>query len=172
MSRCSKFVAIAALLLSGCGTTPEAAKEGSPAPAAASEDALTAEIQSKGAREVLARLNSGGQESAAWKDLIDSVSSGDESRIRVAVQLLQASDAANTEALLFALSKAITTNPTPVLESLGPDLTVRQVCIARQIEPTPEEMKAHIEAAKAALAKVDQASLASAKEDCLRELSR
>lgn len=174
MSKCSQFAAAAALLLAGCGSSPQAAKEESPAPAvaAASEDALTAEIQSKGAPAVLARLNAEGQESAAWQELIDSVSRGEEAKVRAAAKLLEASDAGNTGTLLFALSKAIATNPLPVLESLGPNLTVAQVCIVRQIEPAPEEVKAHIDAATVALAKVDRPELGPTKEACLRQLNR
>ncbi len=97
---------------------------------------------------------------------------GDAEKIRAAALLLEASDAGYSESLLYALSKAIATNPEPVLEALGPKLTASQVCIARQIEPTREEVQQYIAAARAAVAKVTRADLTAAKDACLRELNR
>ena len=127
--------------------------------------ALALEVESRGASEVVARLNSGG--GREWARVIRQIQTGSAAWLHVADKLLDATDASRTGDLYFALSVALTHNAAGVLGMVGPKLPVEKVCSIPYIEPSPAVIRAYQSKARLALGRVTSAELEQRKKACL-----
>lgn len=132
--------------------------------------ALSSEIDSQGAASVIKRLNSGNGE--AWRHVIRKIKSGSPAWLEIAGKLLTSTDAGRTSDLYFALSLALTQNPTAVLSMVGPALPVEKVCSVPYIEPDEKTIRSHQAKVRAALQKVTSDKLATQKKDCLNSIGQ
>ncbi len=148
-------VALAAPVL-GAAATPPGAK------------AIQAEIQAKGAKAVVADLRAG--PSPQWDQVLNKISLGGADWLALASDLLSATDAGATEGVFGALSDALSNNPRAVLAMLGPDAGIADVCLDRQIEPTPAKHQAFITRTRAALLTVKAAELRPKRDACLAKM--
>ncbi len=132
--------------------------------------ASLAEIDSEGAAAVVKSLNGGSGNQ--WKEVIRDVETGSPAWLEVARKLLTATDAGRTSDLYFALSIALTRNPTGVLSMVGPDLPVDKLCSVPYIEPDEKTIRMHRNKVRAALQKVNSPGLAHEKKACLNAIAQ
>jgi hypothetical protein len=129
---------------------------------------LQAEIQAKGAKAVVAELRAG--PSPQWEPVLNKISLGGADWLALAGDLLSGTDAATTQGVFGALSEALSNNPRAILAMLGPDAGVADVCIDRQIEPTPARRQAFIARTRAALLTVKAEGLRPKRDACLAKM--
>lgn len=161
----SKLPALSRLLLilfALCCTTSSQQTRGRETP---QPGALALEVESRGASEVVVRLNSGGGRD--WARVTRQIETGSAAWLHVADKLLDATDASRTGDLYFALSVALTHNAAGVLSMVGPKLPVEKVCSVPYIEPSPAVIRAYQSKARLALARVTSAELEPRKKACL-----
>ena len=151
-------LAAASLAVPGLGVaaTPPGAK------------ALQAEIQAKGAKAVVAELRAG--PSPQWEPVLNKIGLGGADWLALASDLLAGTDAATAEGVFSALSDALSNNPRSILAMLGPDAGIADVCLDRQIEPTPAQHKAFIARTRAALLTVKAEGLRPKRDACLAKM--
>jgi hypothetical protein len=132
--------------------------------------ASLAEIDSEGAAAVVKSLDGGSGNQ--WNEVIRDVETGSPAWLEVAKKLLTATDAGRTSDLYFALSIALTRNPTGVLSMVGPDLPVDKLCSVPYIEPDEKTIRMHRNKVRAALQKVNSPGLAYDKKACLNAIAQ
>jgi hypothetical protein len=152
-----------------------AASAAAPVPSAA---ALNAEIDAKGAKEVVNRLNrahpdSNGQND--WSRVTDQMWMGRAAYIKLAPKLAPGTDAGSSEDLGISLAHALPLAPITVLRATdlkdGPTLGVSRVCGVPFIENTVKDIAGYIHAAQLALGKVATPELQAVKAACLTQLA-
>lgn len=127
------------------------------------------DIEVSGASSVVKQLRSG--KGGAWQAVLRNVETGRRDWLRVAEQLLNGTDAGNTESLYFAISLALTRNPEAVLPILGPEIPAGKICTVPYIEPSQKTEREYRAKARAALDRVTKPGLTARKEMCLKELA-
>jgi hypothetical protein len=152
-----------------------AASAAAPIPSAA---ALSAEIDAKGAKEVVNRLNGahpGANGQNDWSRVIDHMWMGRAAYIKLAPKLAPGTDAGPSEDLGISLAHALPLAPVAVLRATdlkdGPTLGVSRVCGVPFIEDTVKDIPGYIHAAQLAVGKVATPELQVVKAACLRQLA-
>jgi hypothetical protein len=140
--------------------------------------ALSAEIDTKSAREVVNRLgnsphNAGGENN--WSRLVEQMWNGHAAYIALAPKLAPGTDAGTAEDLGIALAHALPLVPSAVLSAIdpnnGPVLGVRRVCGVPFIEGTVKDIPGYIRAAQSSAGKVTSPQLQAVKAACLKQLN-
>lgn len=152
-----------------------AASAAAPIPSAA---ALSAEIDAKGAKEVVNRLNGAHPDSNGqndWSRVIDQMWMGRAAYIKLAPKLAPGTDAGASEDLGISLAHALPLAPITVLRATdlkdGPTLGVSRVCGVPFIEDTVKDIPGYIHAAQLAVGRVTTPELQEAKAACLTQLA-
>ena len=167
------FWAVAAIAALAIHIT--AASAAAPVPSAA---ALNAEIDAKGAKEVVNRLNGAHPDSNGqndWSRVIDQMWMGRAAYIKLAPKLAPGTDAGTSEDLGISLAHALPLAPITVLRATdpkdGPTLGVSRVCGVPFIEDTVKDIAGYIHAAQLAVGKVATPELQAVKATCLTLLA-
>jgi hypothetical protein len=129
---------------------------------------LLQRVRHQGAQQVVASLTSTPSE---WDLVLDKIEQGQPDWLKAAAALRAGTDAGNSVGLDVAVSGAIQHNPTGVLQVLGQDLQLSEVCRNGQIEPTPAQVKAFLTRTRAALATVKAPTLIQKRDACLAKLA-
>jgi hypothetical protein len=139
--------------------------------------ALSAEIDTKGAKEVVNRLNSSPAAANGrndWDRVTNQIWIGRSAYIRLARRLAQGTDAGTSEDLGISLAHALPLAPVAVLRvtDLGDRSTlgVSRICGVPFIEGTIKGLPAYIRAAQASVGRVAAPELQEVKGACLKEL--
>ena len=148
--------------LAGAALAPDAT-------AASEAKRVLAEISHDGAAKVVARTRAGSGQ--AWLRITRGVETGRADWLEVAKAIKPGVDASSAEELSFAVASALKRNAAAVLKMTGADFPLDRVCAVPLIEPTEAQVRAWTRAALAALAKVDDPSLAEASKACKASLT-
>jgi hypothetical protein len=143
-------------------------------PSAAS---LSAEINAKGAKEVVSRLNNaqpGADGQNEWNRVTHEMWLGLAAYIELAPKLVPGTDAGTSEDLGICLAHALPLAPITVLRAIdpkdGPALGVSRVCSAPFIEDSVKDVPAYIRAAQQKVSAVTASELQPVKAACLKHL--
>ncbi len=133
-------------------------------------ETIAADIAAHGADNVVAKLAKTGD----YDRVLDHIGKGEAQWVALAPKLAPGTDAGWAEALVISLAFALPKNPQAVLALLiGKDaFQVDDVCGAPFIEGTVKDVPGYIRRAKAAVAKVTDPSLQSARAACLAALAK
>ncbi len=139
--------------------------------------ALGAEIDAKGAREVVDRLWNSPQDANGendWSRVTEQMWKGRAAYIALAPKLAPGTDAGAAEELGISLAHALPLTPATVLRAIdpkdGPVLGVSQVCSVPFIEDTVKDIPAYIRAAQSSVNKVTSPELQAIRAACLKQL--
>jgi hypothetical protein len=152
-----------------------AASAAAPIPSAA---ALSAEIDAKGAKEVVNRLNGahpGANGQNDWSRVTDQMWMGGTAYIKLAPKLAPGTDAGNSKGLGISLAHALPLAPITVLRAIdskdAPMLGVSRVRGVPFIGDTVKDIPGYIHAAHLAVGKVTMPELQAVKAACLTQLA-
>src|ERR1700730_14215989 len=166
------FWAVAAIAALAIHIT--AASAAAPIPSAV---ALNAEIDAKGAKDVIKRLNGahrGANGQNDWSRVTNQMWIGRAAYIKLAPKLAPGTDASTSEDLGISLAHALPLAPITVLRATdpkdGPTLGVSRVCGVPFIEDTVKDIPGYIHAAQLAGGRVTTLELQAAKAACLTQL--
>lgn len=139
--------------------------------------ALSAEIDAKGAKEVVTRLNNttpGADGQNEWNRVTHEMWLGHTAYIELAPRLVSGTDAGTSEDLGICLAHALPLAPVTVLRATdlknGPALGVSRVCGVPFIEDTVKDLPAYIRAAREKVGAVTAPELKPVKAACLMQL--
>jgi hypothetical protein len=132
--------------------------------------AIAADIAAHGADVVVAKLAKNGD----YDRVLGHIDKGEAEWVALAPKLAPGTDAGWAEALSISLAFALPKNPKAVLALLaGKDaFAADDICSAPFIEGTIKDVPGYIRRAKAAVAKLSDPSLQSAKAACLAALAK
>jgi hypothetical protein len=169
----SAFWAVSAIAAFAVHTS--AVSAAAPIPSAA---ALNAEIDAKGAKEVVNRLNGshpGANGQNDWSRVADQMWIGRVAYIKLAPKLAPGTDAGTSEDLGISLAHALPLAPITVLGATdsedGPTLGVSPVCGVPFIGDTVKDIPGYIRHARLAVGKVTTPELQAVKAACLTQLA-
>lgn len=133
-------------------------------------ETIAADIAAHGAGAVVAKLAKNGY----YDRVLGHIDKGEAEWVALAPKLAPGTDAGWAEALSISLAFALPKNPKAVLALLvGKDaFAADDICSAPFIEGTIKDVPGYIRRAKAAVAKVSDPSLQSAKAACLASLAK
>jgi len=138
---------------------------------------LSAEIDAKGAKEVVNRLNStppGADGQNEWNRVTHEMWLGRAAYIELAPKLAPGTDAGTSEDLGICLAHALPLAPITVLRATDlkdvPALGVSRVCGVPFIEDTVEDVPAYIRVAQEKVGAVTVPGLQDVKAACLKQL--
>lgn len=168
MNMTSTFVIIAKISLF---FLVNAAVHAATSPASPDAATLLAEMNAKGAKQVIARLNSKSNPNA-WDDVVKHIRSGQPAWLEVASELARDADAGSATDLKIALAHALRKNPGGVLKLAGSQefLSVEEVCGTPFIEPTDRYLQHYLAQAKQAVANMRDRQLEAQQAACLAQL--
>jgi opacity protein-like surface antigen len=131
---------------------------------------IAADIAAHGADAVVSRLFRSGD----YDRVLDRIDSGDAEWVALAPKLAPGTDAGTAEALIISLAFALPKNPQAVLALLSgkASFAVEDVCGAPFIEGTVKDVPSYVRKTRAAVSRVTEARLASAKSACLAALAK
>jgi len=140
--------------------------------------ALGAEIDSKGAREVVDRLWDSPQDANGendWSRVTEQMWKGRAAYIALAPKLAPGTDPGAAEDLGISLAHALPLAPTTVLRAIdpkdGPVLNVSRVCSVPFIEDTVKDIPGYVRAAQSSVSKVTSPELQAIRAACLKQLN-
>ena len=125
-------------------------------------------IDLNGAQTALASYFQG--DTAQRSELFDGVASGASDWLTVAARLRPASDGGASSELDLAVAEALPRAPARVLRLLPTPFSIRDVCGVPFVEQSDSASRAYRRRALAAVAGVQDPSLGTVRDQCLREL--
>jgi hypothetical protein len=128
--------------------------------------AVARQVHADGARTVVARLSGAHR----WDALLGRIEAGDQACVRLAPALKPGTDAATSEGLRLALSRALQTAPAEVLRLGDAAFPLNEICRDNAIEPTRAQDRRFKARAVAALKQVRAPALTARRDACVRSL--
>jgi hypothetical protein len=134
-------------------------------------EAILAEIQTTGAKAVIAKLNATPNPNA-WDVVVGGIKTGQAAWLEVAGKLASETDAGGSEDIKISLAYALPKNPAGVLTLVDSQrfLAVGQVCGAPFIEPTDAFLKSYLMRTKRSLIRMKTRKLEAVRLRCLDEI--
>ncbi len=171
-----RFIAVVIIALSVSAiTNPSIAATHEAVPSA---EAISAEIDMKGAEEVVQELWNSGRDidkgQSNWDIVTDQIWRGRVAYIKLAPKLSEGADAGPAEDLGISLAHALPLAPNAVLRVIDPKdglvIGVSRVCGVPFLEGTAIDWPEYIRQAKSAVGKVTMPELQGVKAACLEKL--
>jgi len=105
-----------------------------------------------------------------WNFVLTKISTGNQDWLTVANQLKPVTSAANAEALNFAIAHALIANPEAVLNIIGKNFTVDEVCVSPFIEGSVNTEIIFLNKVIKSVTMTKTESLQTIKSACLKNL--
>jgi hypothetical protein len=126
------------------------------------------DIHARGAKAVVQSLARSGK----FETVLDRISSGSTSWVRLATGLARGTDAGDSTGLTVSLAKALPKNPAAVIAALdeGPVIGPVAVCGVPFVEPSPQEVREYLDRAIPAVTRVEPSKRVPHRASCLEAL--
>jgi len=142
-------------------------------PLALTPQAITKDIENRGAKATVQKLISG-KRPRLWESVLQKIKTGGAPWLAVAKELADGTDAGTSEALQIALATALPKNPSGVLQLAGTQgfLSLEDICGAPFIEPEPTDLKRYLDKTRRSLNNLKDMKVEQKRVKCLNEIER